>query len=97
MCVIIPSLNIIWVIRSRRVRWAGHVALMEEMRNVYKNNLIEKPEGKRRLGRNRRRWKDNSRMDLREIVWEGVDWVQLAQDMDQWWILVNTVMNLPVT
>jgi hypothetical protein len=58
--------------------------------------LIGKPEGKRPLGRPRRRWKDGIRMDLREIGWGSVDWIQLAQDKDRWGALVNTVMNLRV-
>jgi hypothetical protein len=55
-----------------------------------------KPEGKRPLGRPRRRWEDGIRMDPREIGWGNVDWIQLAQDRDRWWALVNTVMNLQV-
>jgi hypothetical protein len=58
--------------------------------------LVGKPEGKRPLGRPRRRWKDNIRMDLREIGWGGMDWIDLAQDRDQWRAVVNTVMNLQV-
>jgi hypothetical protein len=59
-------------------------------------NKVGKPEGKRPLGRPRRRWVDNIKMDLREIGWDGVDWIELAQDRDQWRALVNTVMNLKV-
>jgi hypothetical protein len=66
---------------------------MGETRNAYRM-LLGKPEGKRRLGRPRRRWVDNIKMDLREIGWDGMDWIQLAQDRDQWRALVNTVMNL---
>jgi hypothetical protein len=58
--------------------------------------LVGKPEGKRPLGRPRRRWVDNIKMNLREIGWHGVDWIELAQDRDQWRALVNTVMNLRV-
>jgi hypothetical protein len=58
--------------------------------------LVGKPEGKRPLGRSRRRWEDNIRMDLREIGWEGVDWKHLAQDRDQWRAVVNKIMNLRV-
>jgi hypothetical protein len=58
---------------------------------------VRKPEEKRPRGRYRRRWENNVRMDLREIVWEGVDWIHLAQNRDQWWALVNVVMNLRVT
>jgi hypothetical protein len=68
---------------------------MGEERNVYKV-LVGKPEGKRPLGRPRHRWEDGIRMDLREIVWGSVEWIQLAQDRDQWQALVNTVMNLRV-
>jgi hypothetical protein len=64
-------------------------------RNVYRI-LVGKPEGKRRLGRPRRRWEGNIKMDLREIGWRGVDWIDLAQDRDQWRALVSTVMNLRV-
>jgi hypothetical protein len=89
------SPNIVRQIKSRRMRWAGHVARMGEKRNVYRV-LMGKPEGKRLLGRTRRRWKDGIRMDLREIGWGTVDWIQLAQDRDGWRALVNTVMNLRV-
>jgi hypothetical protein len=58
--------------------------------------LVGKLEGKRPLGRSRRRWEDNTRMDLRDIGWGGMDWIDLAQDRDQWMALVNTVMNLRV-
>jgi hypothetical protein len=68
---------------------------MGEKRNAY-TILVGKPEGKRPLGRRRRRWEDNIKMDLREIGWGGMDRINLAQDMDQWRALVNTVMNLRV-
>jgi hypothetical protein len=84
-----------WHIKSRRMRWAGHVARMGEERNVYRV-LTGKPEGKRLLGRPRRRWDDGIRMDLREIGLGSVDWIQLAQDRDRWRAVVNTVMNLRV-
>jgi hypothetical protein len=83
------------IIKSRRMRWAGHVARMGEARNAYRI-WGGKLEGKRPLGRPRRRWEDNIRMDLREIGWGGMDWIDLAQDRDQWRTLVNTVMNLRV-
>jgi hypothetical protein len=83
------------MIKSRRMRWAGHVARMGEKRNAYRI-LVRNPEGKRPLGRPRRRWVDNIKMDLREIGWYGMDWIDLAQDMDQWRALMNTVMNLQV-
>jgi hypothetical protein len=71
------------------------VALVGEERKVYKV-LVGKPEGKRPLGRPRRRWEDGIRMDLRDIDWGSVEWIQLAQDKDRWRALVNTVMNLRV-
>jgi hypothetical protein len=86
---------IIRVIKARRMRWAGHVALMGEVRGAY-NILVERPEGGRPLGRPRRRWEDNIKMDLREIGFGGVDWIHLAQDRDTWRPLVKTVMNLRV-
>jgi hypothetical protein len=89
------SQNIIRTIKSRRMRWAGHVAGMGEKRNA-RRILVGKSEGRRPLGRPRRRWVENIKMDLRVIGWDGMDWVDLAQDRDQWRALVNTVMNLRV-
>jgi hypothetical protein len=66
-----------------------------EMRNAYRI-LVGKPEGRRPLGRRRPRWVDNIKMDLREKGWDGIDWIDLAQDRDHWIVLVNTVMNLRV-
>jgi hypothetical protein len=83
------------MMKSRRMRWVGHVARLGEKRNAYRI-LMGKPEGKRPLGRPRRRWVDNIKMDLREIKWDGMDWIGLAQDRDQWRALVNTLMNLRV-
>ena len=83
------------VIKSRRMRWAGHVARMEEGRGVYRV-LEGKPEGKRPLGRPRRRWEDNIKMVLQEVGCEGVDWIELVQDRDRWRALVTAVMNLRV-
>jgi transcription termination factor 2 len=77
------SPSIIIMVNSRRIRWAGHVARMEETRSPYRM-LVGKPEGKRPLERPRRRWEDNIRMDVREIGWGGMDWTDLAQDRDQW-------------
>jgi hypothetical protein len=78
------------MIKSRRMRWAGHVARMGEKRNAYRI-LVGNPEGKRPLGRPRRRWVDNIKIDLREIGWDGMDWIDLAQDMDQWRALLNAI------
>jgi hypothetical protein len=89
------SSNIVKVIKSRRMRWAGHAAPMGEGRSVYRV-LIGKPEGKRSLGRPRRRWEDNIKMDPREIGIDGVNWIQLAQDRVQWRACINTVMKLRV-
>jgi hypothetical protein len=75
--------SIIRVIKSRRMRWAGHVARMRAKRTAYRI-LMRKLEGKRSLGRPRRRWVDNVKMDLREIEWDGMDWIDLTQDRDQW-------------
>jgi hypothetical protein len=88
--------DIIRQIRSRRMRWAGHVARIGEERKVYKV-LVGKPEGKRPLGRPREgRWEDGIRMDLRETGLGGVDWIRLAQDRDRWRAVVSLVMNLRV-
>ena len=89
------SPNIVRVIKSIRMRWAGHVARMGEERGVYRV-LLGKPEGKRPLGRPRRRWVDNIRMDLQEVGCGYMDWIGLAQDRDRWWTLVSVVMNLRV-
>ena len=91
------SSNIVRVIKSSRMRWAGHVARMGEERGAYRV-LVGKPEGKRPLGRPRHRWVDNIRMDLQEVgcgCGYG-DWIGLAQDRDGWRKLVNAVMNLRV-
>ena len=87
--------NSVRVVTSRRMRWAGHVARMGEDRGVHRV-LVGKPEGKRPLGRPRRRWKDNIKMDLQEVGCGGMDWIELAQDRDRWRTLVNAVMNLRV-
>ena len=83
------------VIKSRRMRWAGHVALMGEERGVYRV-LVGKSEGKIPLGRPRRRWVDNIRMDLQEVGCGYMDWIGLAQDRDRWRTFVSAVMNLRV-
>ena len=87
--------NIVRVVKSRRIRWAGHVARMGEGRGVQRV-LVGKPEGKRPLGRSRRRWEDNIKMDLQEVGGRCEDWMELAQDRDRWRALVSTVMNLRV-
>jgi hypothetical protein len=89
------SPNIVRVIKSRRMRWAGHVARMGEERGVYRV-LVGKPEGRRPLGRPRHRWEGNSMMDLREVGCGCVDWMELTQDRDRWHGLVSAVMNLRV-
>jgi hypothetical protein len=89
------SPDIVRVIKSRRTRWAGHVARMGEGSGVYRV-LVGRPEGKRPLGRPRRRWEDKIKVDLREIGIDGANWIRLAQDRVQWQAFVNTVMNLRV-
>jgi len=89
------SPNIVRVIKWRRMRWAGNVARMGERRGVYRV-LVRKPEGKRTLGRPRRRWEDNIKMDLQEVGCGIRDWIELAQNRDRWRAFVNAVMNLSV-
>jgi len=89
------SPNIVRVIKSRRMRWTGHVARMGEERGLYRV-LVGKPEGKRPLGRPRRRWVDNIRMNLQEVECGYMDWIGLAQDRDRWLTLVSAAMNLQV-
>jgi hypothetical protein len=84
---------VVRVIKSRRMRWARHVACMDEGKGVYRV-LVGKPEGKRPLGRPRPRWEDNIKMDLQKVGGGGMDWIELAQDRDTWRALVNGVMNL---
>jgi hypothetical protein len=92
LCDLYSSPSIIRIIKSSRMRWAGHMARMGEKRNAYRL-LAGKPEGKRPLGRPRRRWVDNIRMDLGEVGWGDVDWIDLAQDRNRWIALVNAAMN----
>jgi hypothetical protein len=87
------SPNIVRVIKSRRMRWAGHVARMGEERALYRV-LVGKPEGKRPLGRPKRRWEDNITMYLQDMGCGGMDWIGLAQDRDRWRALVNAAKNL---
>jgi hypothetical protein len=88
-------LSIIRIIMSRRMRWVGHVARIGKKRNAYRF-LVGKPEGKRLLGRPRRRWVDNIRMDLGEVGRGNVEWIGLAQDRNGWRALGNSVLNLRV-
>jgi hypothetical protein len=90
-----PSPNITTVIMSRRMRWAGHVARMRQLKMDTKFS-VGKIEEKRQLGRLRHRWEENIRMDLGGKWWEGVDWIHLAQDRDQWQAVSNTVMDFRV-
>jgi hypothetical protein len=90
------SPNIVRVIKSRRMRWAGHVARMGEGRGVYRV-LVGRPECKRPLGRPRRRWEYSIKLDLREIGIDGANWIRLAQDRAQWGAFVKTVMKLWVS
>jgi hypothetical protein len=89
------SPSIIRIIKSRSMRWAGHVARMGEKRIAYRI-LVGKPERKRPLGRRRRRWVDNIKMDVRERGCDGVDWLGMTQNRDQWRALVSTILNLRV-
>jgi len=89
------SLNILRVIKWRRIRWTGHVARVEKGRGVYRV-LVGKPQGKRLLGRPRRRWEDNIKKDFQEVGCGVMDWIELAHDRDRWRALVNSVMILRV-
>jgi hypothetical protein len=84
--------NIVRVVKSKRMRWAGHVARMGEDSGVHRV-LVGKPEEKRPLGRPRHRWKDNIKMDLQEVGGSLGDRMELAQNRDRWWALVGTVRN----
>jgi hypothetical protein len=90
------SPNTVRVIKSTRMRWAAHVARMGERRGVYRV-LVGKPEVKRPQGRPRCRWKDNNKMDHREVGCRGMDWIELAEDRDRWRALVYDVIGLRVT
>ena len=88
--------NIVWVIKWRRIRWAGHIAHMGESRGLY-TILVGRSEGKRTPRRPRHRWENNVKMDLQEMGCGGIDWIHLAQDRGRWWAPVNAVMNLRVS
>jgi hypothetical protein len=92
MICIVPT----QVIKSRRMRRAGHVACMGERKGVYRVLVLE-PEGRRPVGRTRRRWESNIKNDFREVGWGVMDWIHLAQERDRWQAFVNAVMNLLVT
>ena len=87
--------NIVRLVKSRRTRWTGHVARMGERRVVHRV-LVGKPEGKRPLGRHRRRWEDNIKMELQEVGGGCGDLRELIQDRDRWRALVSTVMDFRV-
>jgi len=89
------SPNIVRVIKSRRMGWAGRVARMGERRGVYRV-LVEKSEGKKPLGRPRHRWEDNIKVDLQKVGCGDRDWIELVQDRDRWRALVSAVLNLRV-
>ena len=89
----LPTPNSIRVIKSRIIRW--HVARVGGRRSAY-GVLVGKPEGKRPLERSKRRWEDNVEMDLQEVRFEGIDWIELVQDRESWRALVNAAMNLRV-
>jgi hypothetical protein len=83
------------MLKSRKIKWAGHVARMWERRGVYRV-LVVKPEEKRPLGRTRSRWEDNIKMDLQQVGYGCMDWIELAQDRGRWRALLNAVMNIRV-
>jgi len=89
------SLSIVWVIKSRRMRWSGHVARIGERRDVY-TVLMGKRGGTRPLGRPRLRWEDNIKMPLQEVGWGDMDWIDLSQDGDRWRAVVKAVMNIRI-
>jgi hypothetical protein len=90
------SPTIVRVIKSRRMKWTGHVARKGEVRGGYRV-LVGKPEGKRPLGRPRRRWEENIKLDIREVGCGDMDCIELAQDRDRWRALMNAIINLRVT
>ena len=95
VCVCVCPVSMICTAHPKLCGWAGHVARMEEGKGVHKV-LVGKPEGKRPLGRPKRRWEDNIKMDLEDVGRGCGDWMELAQDRDRWRALVSTVMNFRV-
>jgi len=96
MCPDLYSLpSIVRVVKTRRMRWAGHVARMGEERGVHRV-LVGKPERKRPLGRPRRKWEDNIKTDLQEVGGGFGDWMELSEDRERWRALVSTVMNFRI-
>ena len=89
------SLNVVWVIKSRRMRWVGHVVCVGERRGMYRV-LVGKPEGKRPLGRPRCRWEDNIKMDLQEVGCGAMNFIKLVNSRVSWWALVSVAMSLRV-
>jgi hypothetical protein len=87
--------TVVWVIKSRRMRWAGHVTRLDKERGGFRG-LVVKPEGKKPLGRARNRWVDNTRTNLQEVGCGYMEWIGLAQDRDRWRTLVSEVMNIRV-
>jgi hypothetical protein len=92
-CVLYSTLNIIWVIKTRRIRWMGHVACISQRRKAHRA-VLGKPEGEKLLRGSRYRWEDNVKMDFKETGWEDVDWIDLAQDRETQWAVVDMVTNL---
>jgi hypothetical protein len=89
------SPSIIRIIKARRMKWEGHIARMWKKRSTY-NMLVRKPEGRRPLGRPRRRWLNNIKIDLVDVGWGDVDWIGLSQDRHRWRVLVNSILNIRV-
>jgi hypothetical protein len=90
------SPSIVWMIKSRRMQWTGHMAHMRDRRGIYRV-LVRKPKGKRPLGRPRHSWEDYIKTDLQEVGCGGMDWIDLAHDRERWWALLNVVMKLKVS
>ena len=89
------SHQILLVMKSRRMKWVGHVARMGKRRGAFRL-LVGKPEKRRPLGRPMHRWEDNIKTDLREVEWGGLDWIDVTGDRERWRAVVNSVMNFRV-